>query len=339
MRLSNFEYSLDPTLIAQSPIPIREDARLLVFHRESGKVEHRIFSNIVDYLTPKDLLVLNDSKVFPARLYGTKGLNGNRVECLLMEEITSGYWKAMIKGRSCIGELIDFGLGITGRVVEECENGYRKIQFSDPNKVAALISEKGCIPLPPYIKRDSQEEDKERYQTVYASSIGSVAAPTAGLHFSSDLLTKIQKRGIPMASVTLHIGPGTFRPIRSEIIEDHQMDEEKFIISKEVLRDLKGTKESGGRIIGVGTSSTRVVESLPDILPYQNLYQRTSLFIIPGFSFRWLNGLVTNFHLPKSTPYLLASAFAGIDALRELYQEAIRCKYRFYSYGDAMLIL
>jgi len=329
MKLSDFQYSLDPAFIAQTPIPKREDARLLVFHRETGKVEHRTFSDTLDYLTPKDLLILNDSKVFPARLYGTKGLNGNRVECLLMEEMTSGCWKAMIKGRSSVGDRIKFGLGITGWVVEECENGYRQIQFSDPNKVGALISEKGCIPLPPYIKRDPREGDIERYQTVYARSTGSVAAPTAGLHFSSDLLTEIQKRRIPMASVTLHIGPGTFRPIRSKIIEDHQMEEERFIISKEVLRDLKVTKESGGRVIAVGTSSTRVVESLPDILPYQDLHQRTSLFIIPGFCFRWLDGLITNFHLPKSTPYLLVSAFAGVDAMRELYQEAIRCEYRF----------
>jgi len=339
MKLSDFDYPLKDEIIAQTPLPNRDGSKLLVYQRKTGEVVHRHFSDIVEFLNPNDLLVLNNTKVNRARLYGKKRSNGKAVECLLLEETEPGCWKTLTKGKVSIGDKIDFGLGFVACVTDKNGEGKRTIRFLVGQGVTDLFRNKGVMPLPPYIRRNPGPDDHDRYQTVYARYGGSVAAPTAGLHFSSSLLNKIQSKGVRIAYLTCHIGPGTFQPIRTEVIEEHQMEGEAYSVGREVLREMIKTREMEGRIIGVGTSSTRVIETLPERVPDHDLAGKTRLFIFPGYPFRWLGGFVTNFHLPKSTPYLLTSAFVSLPSLKNLYREAMEKGYRFYSYGDAMMIL
>ncbi|HEX9758618.1 MAG TPA: tRNA preQ1(34) S-adenosylmethionine ribosyltransferase-isomerase QueA [Nitrospiria bacterium] len=339
MKLSDFDYSLKESTIAQTPLPHRDRSRLLVFRRETGEITHGIFLDIVEFLQPNDLLILNDTKVNQARLFGRKSSNGKEIECLLLEETEPGCWAALTRGKISVGEEIDFGLGFVGFVIGKSGEGKREIRFLGNKDVPDLIRKKGAMPLPPYIRRPPSPEDKDCYQTVYARHEGSVAAPTAGLHFSRPLLDEIRLKGVRIAHVTLHIGPGTFQPVRTDLIEEHQMEGESYFVGQEVVQEIIKTRETGGRIVGVGTSSARVIESLPDPVPQHHLMGKTHLFIFPGYRFRWLGGFVTNFHLPKSTPYLLTSALVGLPLLKKMYQEAMEKGYRFYSYGDAMMVL
>jgi S-adenosylmethionine:tRNA ribosyltransferase-isomerase len=339
MKLSHFDYTLPEDLIASHPTPHRDGSRLMVVHRSSGKIEHRLFSEISHYLKPTDLLVLNNSKVIPSRLNS----RGNEFEVLLIEETSPNHWIALMKpGRKApIGKIIDFdphpafqekGVGpIRAEVLRVLPQGERVLRFFGDLPLEAY----GEIPLPPYIlkKRESQSEgrihadDPERYQTVYAQTPGSVAAPTAGLHFTPEILSRF-----PHAFVTLHVGIGTFRPVKTETLEAHQMHEEWF----EIPEGLQQKAKQAERIVAVGTTSVRVLESASDLSAQTG---RTKIFIHPPYEFKRVDLLVTNFHLPKSTLLMLVSAFGGMELIRHAYEEAIRERYRFFSYGDAMLIL
>ncbi|MES2308070.1 MAG: tRNA preQ1(34) S-adenosylmethionine ribosyltransferase-isomerase QueA [Verrucomicrobiota bacterium] len=339
MKVSHFDYTLPEHLIASHPTPHRDGSRLMVLHRSSGKIEHRLFSQISDYLKPTDLLVLNNSKVIPSRLSS----RGNEFEVLLIEETSPSHWIALMKpGRKApIGKIIDFdphpdfqkqGVApIRAEVLRVLPQGERVLRFFGELRLEAF----GEIPLPPYIikKRESESQsrihadDPDRYQTVYAQNPGSVAAPTAGLHFTSGLLARY-----PHAFVTLHVGIGTFRPVKTELLESHKMHEEWF----EIPSDLQEKAKKAERIVAVGTTSVRVLESASSLSAQTG---RTDIFIYPPYEFKRVDLLVTNFHLPKSTLLMLVSAFGGMDLIRHAYEEAIREEYRFFSYGDAMLIL
>ena len=342
MRIEEFHYHLPPSLIAQYPPPQRGETSLMILHRQTGAIEHRAFGDIAQYLNPSDLLVMNNTRVLPARLIGKKE-TGGRVEMLLIPSWngTGGEWKALIKGAGKMkrGARIRFEQGLEGEV-GEVKDGKGKVSFSGQGEVMDVLRKIGHIPLPPYIKRGDEGLDRERYQTIFAEREGSIAAPTAGLHFTHILLQSLRENGVRATMITLHVGIGTFAPVKARDIEDHTMEAEWIEISEETAREIEGTKARGGKVIAVGTTTTRALESFSDgsggVRPGKGM---TSLFIYPPYRFGVIDGLVTNFHLPKSTLVMLASAFAGKDLLMRAYREAIRRKYRFYSYGDAMLIL
>lgn len=351
MRLADFDYDLPKELIAQVPLPRRDSSRLLVVHRASSWIEHRSFSDLIQFCSPGDLLVLNDARVRPCRLRGVRGDSQGKVEVLLLREREKGIWEVLLKPGSKVRKEQTFILGggrLHARVLDEAKRPRRILQLNTNGNVADLIRECGEMPLPPYIKRDPshpegqnlRQIDVERYQTVFASHDGAVAAPTAGLHFTSDLLEKLRSHGVQIAYLTLHVGPGTFQPVRAEEIEDHLMEPEEYLIPEATAEAIARCRSQGNRVMVVGTTCMRALESAAreegTIQPGAGV---ASLFIYPGYRFQVANCLLTNFHLPRSTLLMLVSAFAGMDLCRQAYQEAISRRYRFYSYGDAMFIL
>jgi S-adenosylmethionine:tRNA ribosyltransferase-isomerase len=342
MKTSDFDYHLPPELIAQTPMEPRDHSRLMVLSRADGSIEHRHFFEIVELLREGDVLVFNDSRVIPARLVGRKGGSGGKVEVLLLRRLSIGLWEGLVRpGRRVgVGTRIEFTAesgssnGLWGEVVEWGERGIRLIRFSDEGALERM----GRVPLPPYIHLPL--EDAERYQTVYSKVKGSVAAPTAGLHFTPELLQRLEKKGVELVFVTLHVGLDSFSPVRVEDPRDHQMHKEYGELREEVAQGLNGAKEEGRRIIGVGTTAVRVLEQAAmGGGGIEAFCGWTDLLILPGHRFRTVDGLITNFHLPRSTLLMLVSAFAGQALVQKAYQEAIRLGYRFYSFGDAMLIL
>lgn len=338
MNLSDFDYELDERLIAQYPNPARDRSRLMVLDRAEKRFAHRVFKEILKYFRPGDLLILNDTKVFPARLIGRRKDTGGKIEILLIREDHDHTWEVLAKGNLRPGVIILFDQGISGELRDSLGEGRFLVRFSlDSNILTERI---GSIPLPPYIKRVADKEDEERYQTIWARSTGSIAAPTAGLHFTDRLLKETGSSGVDILFLTLHIGPGTFQPIRADRIEDHKMEAEYYNISQDTAIAIRRAKEEGRRIIALGTTAARALETIfsPD-LSIISLQGHTGLFIYPGYRFKIVDCLITNFHLPMSTLFLLASAFAGRELIISAYKEAMRLGYRFYSYGDAMLIL
>ena len=340
MKTSDFYYDLPQVLIAQTPLAQRDSSRLLVLDKENGSFEHRHFYDILDFLHEGDCLVMNDSRVIPARLLGKRVPSGGAVEVLLLTDKGDGVWECLVKpGRKLHeGAEISFGDGaLTATVKEVLETGNRLVQFHYEGIFLEILERLGKMPLPPYIKEELQ--DGERYQTVYSKINGSAAAPTAGLHFTKELLEKIAEKGIKLAYVTLHVGLGTFRPVKAEEITDHHMHSEFCMISKETAEILNETKENHGRIICVGTTSCRTLESLADENGrFSEKSAWTDIFIYPGYRFKAMNALITNFHLPESTLIMLVSAFAGYDHVMNAYREAVKERYRFFSFGDAMFI-
>ncbi len=345
MWLSDFDYDLPLELIAQEPMPERTQSRLLVVDRSSERLSHHRFSDIARLLPKNCLLVLNDTRVFPARVRGRKE-TGGAIEVLLLRRLSGEdeRWEVLCRGGQGMraGARIYFPSGVRGEWVEEPREGRGVLQFSCRGDFSTVLEGIGEIPLPPYIKpmASGQRDDRERYQTVYARRVGAVAAPTAGLHFTEDLLSTLRDRGVETLFVTLHVGAGTFQPIRVEEIELHRMEEEEYELSEQVAQRINATKQEGGKIIAVGTTTTRALESATNEKGIvQAGRQRTNLFIYPGYHFKMIDGLITNFHLPRSTLVLLVSAFAGRELTLRAYAEAVVQRYRFYSYGDAMLLL
>jgi len=347
MKLSDFDYNLPKELIAQYPSEAREESRLLVLHRETGKIEHRIFRDIVGYFNQDDSLVLNNTKVVPARLVGKKD-TGGKIEALVLApgsrlQAPGDACEVLLKPtRGCkVGSKLIFGNGELKAEVTRIENGRRFLRFECNGNFEELLDKFGKMPLPPYIKREPVGSDRDRYQTVYADRKGAVAAPTAGLHFTKDILSQISKKGALVDYVTLHVGYGTFKPVKSDDITAHEMEKEYFEIDPELIKRLKNKK---GRTVAVGTTTCRTLETLGRCVDYPTVAYAstqgwTDLFIYPGFKFNAVDALLTNFHLPRTTLLMLVSAFCGRELLMKAYEEAIREKYRFYSYGDAMLIL
>ncbi len=340
LKKSDFFFSLPEELIAQTPLPDRASSRLLVLDRQTGKTSHHVFREIIDYLTPGDCLVLNDTKVIPARLLGEREGTGARVEALLLKRREADVWEALVKpGRKCRpGSRLAFGGGLLrAEVLETVEEGSRLLRFAYDGIFEEVLDKLGEMPLPPYITR--KLEDKGRYQTVYAKYEGSAAAPTAGLHFTEDLLRQIAEKGVGTAYVTLHVGLGTFRPVREENVLNHHMHSECYQVAQEAADRINRTRAEGGRVICVGTTSCRTIESASDekgtVRPGSG---STEIFIYPGYRFRVTDGLVTNFHLPQSTLLMLVSALAGRENVLAAYGEAIRERYRFFSFGDAMFV-
>ena len=337
LKKSDFYFDLPQELIAQDPLEDRSSSRLLVVDKKTGKTEHKIFRDIVDYLNPGDCLVLNNTKVIPARLYGERAETGGAVEVLLLKRKENDVWETLVKpGKKCKpGQRLVFGDGkLKATVLETIEDGNRLIQFEYEGIWEEVLDSLGEMPLPPYITH--KLADKNRYQTVYAKFEGSAAAPTAGLHFTPELLKKIEDKGIKLAYVTLHVGLGTFRPVKEENILDHHMHTEVYQVTKEAADIINETKKSGGRVICVGTTSCRTVESASDEDGIVKAGSGdTSIFIYPGYKFKVLDCLITNFHLPESTLVMLVSALAGRENVLAAYEEAIREKYRFFSFGDA----
>ncbi|CDD16181.1 MAG: tRNA preQ1(34) S-adenosylmethionine ribosyltransferase-isomerase QueA [Clostridia bacterium] len=340
MKVSDFNYDLPQELIAQVPIKNRDESRLMVLDRKSKTIDHKIFKDILDYLKPGDCLVRNNTKVIPARLYGIKEETGINVEFLLLNRIEGDYWEVMVKpGRRLKkGTNVIFGNGLLkAEILDIMEGGNRKVKFIYEGIFNEILDQIGLMPLPPYIHQKLQ--DKDRYQTVYAKYEGSAAAPTAGLHFTDELLEKIKQKGVEIANVTLHVGIGTFRPVKEENVEEHKMHTEHFYIKDEDVEKINKAKRTGHRIIAVGTTSCRVLESIADENGYvKQIETDTGIFIYPGYKFKCIDGLITNFHLPESTLIMLVSALAGKEFVMKAYEEAVREKYRFFSFGDAMFI-
>ncbi len=340
MKTSDFWYDLPEELIAQTPLAQRDTSRLLALDRETGAISHRHFYDILDYLRPGDCLVMNDSRVLPARLLGRRP-TGGVVEVLLLRDLGDKKWECLCKpGRKMqIGSTVIFGDGeLTATVREIREDGNRIVEFHYEGIFLEVLERLGKMPLPPYIK--AELADQERYQTVYSREVGSAAAPTAGLHFTRELLEKIRQKGINTAFVTLHVGLGTFRPVKAEEITDHHMHSELCMISGETAELLNKTREAGGRIICVGTTSCRTLESLVrEDGSFEAASKWTEIFIYPGYRFKAMQGLITNFHLPESTLVMLVSAFAGRERVLHAYEEAVKERYRFFSFGDAMVII
>jgi len=345
MRVDDFDYILPDSLIAQRPCDKRDESRLLVVHRRNNTVEHKHFYDIIDYLEPGDCLVLNNSKVLPARLFGIKEGTGAKVEFLLIKRIEGDLWQTMVRPGRRIkpGDVVEFGPGFTAEVKDYGDQGTRLVEFHYNGIFMERLEEFGTMPLPPYIERPTTDADHDRYQTVYCRPEGSVAAPTAGLHFTQELLQKISDRGILLAYVTLHVGIGTFRPVKAVKVEDHEMHFEEFEIPEETARMINETKRIGKRIISVGTTSSRTLESAA-IRDAEGSWivqagsGSTGIFIYPGYEFKIVDALITNFHLPKSTLLMLISALYNREKMLEIYQDAIELEYRFFSYGDAMFI-
>ena len=340
MKVSDFNYNLPKELIAQVPIKDRDQSRLMVLDRKNKTIEHKIFKDIIDYLEPGDCLVRNNTKVIPARLYGVKEETGANVEFLLLKRIDGDIWEVMVKpGKKLMpGVRVEFGNGLLkAEVLEKLEGGNRKVNFEYNGIFNEILNEIGLMPLPPYIHEKLKEKD--RYQTVYAKYEGSAAAPTAGLHFTDELFEKLKEKGVEVANVTLHVGIGTFRPVKVENIEEHDMHSEHFYIKAEDAEKINKAKREGHRVIAVGTTSCRVLESVADDNGYvKEVEGDTNIFIYPGYKFKCLDALITNFHLPESTLIMLVSALAGKDFIMQAYEEAVKEQYKFFSFGDAMFI-
>lgn len=339
MKTQDFWYDLPEELIAQTPLEKRDASRLMVLDRKTGAVSHKHFYDIVDYLNPGDCLVMNDSRVLPARLLGHRP-TGGAVEVLLLRDLGNKQWECLCKpGKKMqVGQTVSFGDGdLTATVVEVQEDGNRVVEFSYEGIFLEVLERLGKMPLPPYIKTELKEQ--ERYQTVYSREVGSAAAPTAGLHFTTELLERIREKGVKTAFVTLHVGLGTFRPVKAEEVTDHHMHSELCMINEETAKVLNETRASGGRIICVGTTSCRTLESLVnDDGSFSPKSKWTEIFIYPGYHFKAMDALITNFHLPESTLVMLVSAFAGRENVLDAYKEAVKERYRFFSFGDAMFI-
>jgi S-adenosylmethionine:tRNA ribosyltransferase-isomerase len=354
MKLSDFYYDLPEELIAQDPLEHRSDSRFMILNRENGTIEHKHFYDVIDYLNPGDCLVINDTKVIPARLMGVKEDTGATIEVLLLKRIDDCSWETLVKPgkKARVGARIVFGAAsnepdavtgkicgkLVGEVVDIVEEGNRIIRFEYQGIFEEILDELGQMPLPPYITHKLQ--DKNRYQTVYAKHEGSAAAPTAGLHFTTELLSAIKEKGVKIAHVTLHVGLGTFRPVKEENILDHHMHSEFYVIDEEAAETINAAKAAGGRIISVGTTSTRTLETVAD----ENGHIRacsgwTDIFIYPGYTFKVVDALITNFHLPESTLLMLVSALYDREKILEAYKVAVDEKYRFFSFGDAMMII
>jgi len=342
VKLSDFDYHLPPDRIAQRPTPRRDESRLMVIPRRGDGVRHHRFRDLPELLKPDDLLVLNDTRVVPARLHGRKE-TGGRVELLLSRPVGDGRWEVMVRGKTRVGSRLLLADGALTATVETVEAGPTRVVRLEPSeRLDAILRDHGEIPLPPYIDRPTgdTEEDRERYQTVFSAHPGAVAAPTAGLHFTPELLARLAARGIERVAVTLHVGPGTFRPVTAERITDHRMETERYTVSEAAAATIEAARGAGRRIIACGTTATRVLETV---------WQRhgavvagsgeSDLFLYPGERFGVVDGLITNFHLPRSTLLMLVAAFTGRERILAAYAEAIREGYRFYSYGDAMLVL
>lgn len=340
MKTSDFWYDLPEELIAQTPLAQRDSSRLLALDRFTGEIAHRHFYNVIEYLRPGDCLVMNDSRVLPARLLGHRP-TGGAVELLLLRDLGDKCWECLCKpGRKMqVGSEVIFGDGeLTAVVTEVKEDGNRIVQFRYEGIFLEVLERLGKMPLPPYIKEELQDQD--RYQTVYSREVGSAAAPTAGLHFTNELLDKVRAKGVNTAFVTLHVGLGTFRPVKADQITDHHMHSELCMIGSETAELLNQTRAAGGRIICVGTTSCRTLESLvKEDGTFEAASKWTEIFIYPGYTFRAMDGLITNFHLPESTLVMLVSAFAGREHVLAAYAEAVKERYRFFSFGDAMCIL
>lgn len=340
MDLKDFNYDLPEELIAQDPLEDRSSSRLMVLHKDTGRIEHKIFRDIIDYLNPGDCLVINDTKVIPARLMGIKEDTGAAIEVLLLKRNADDVWECLVKPgkKARTGARIIFGEGLlVGEIVDVIEDGNRMIKFHYEGIFEEILDKLGQMPLPPYITHKLQ--DKNRYQTVYAKNEGSAAAPTAGLHFTKELLEKIKEKGVNVVSITLHVGLGTFRPVKVDKIEEHHMHTETFNISKEAADTINRTRAAGGRVIAVGTTSCRTLESAAaddGTIPARS--GDTDIFIYPGYKFKTIDCLITNFHLPESTLIMLVSALAGRDNIMNAYETAVKERYRFFSFGDAMFI-
>lgn len=341
MKRKDFGYELPEELIAQTPLLKRSDSRLLVLDKISGATKHRVFRDVLDYLEAGDCLVINDTKVIPARLIGTKEGTNAKIEILLLKRREDDLWETLVKPgkKARPGTKVHFGEGVlTAEVVDIVEEGNRLVRFDYQGIFEEILDRLGQMPLPPYITR--QLEDKDRYQTVYAKHSGSAAAPTAGLHFTPELLKKIEEKKVEVAAVTLHVGLGTFRPVKTDEITDHHMHAEFFSIDESAAEKINRAKEAGKRVICVGTTSCRTVESAADDAGrIKALSGWTDIFIYPGYQFKILDGLITNFHLPESTLIMLVSALAGREHVLAAYEEAVKERYRFFSFGDAMLII
>lgn len=342
MKTSDFYYDLPQELIAQTPIEPRDSSRLMVLNKENGEIEHKIFRDLDQYLNPGDCLILNDTRVIPARIYGTKKETGAVVEFLLLNQNENNVWECLCKPgkRAKIGTEFVFGEGLVDcEVVDITEDGNRKIRFNcDSKEIYNILDKIGKMPLPPYITEELK--NGERYQTVYSKELGSAAAPTAGLHFTNEMLDGLTEKGIKIGYVTLHVGLGTFRPVKVDDVTKHKMHTEHYHLSKETADLINETKKNGKRVISVGTTSTRTLESVAS--KHGSICEDeddTSIFIYPGYKFKCIDGLITNFHLPESTLIMLVSAFAGYENTMNAYKTAVDEKYRFFSFGDAMLIL
>ncbi|MBR0428073.1 MAG: tRNA preQ1(34) S-adenosylmethionine ribosyltransferase-isomerase QueA [Clostridia bacterium] len=361
MKLEEFNYNLPEELIAQVPISKRDESRLMVLNRENKTIEHKTFKDIIDYLKPGDCLVRNNTKVIPARLYGKKETGAN-VEFVLLKQLEGDIWESIVRPGNKLkpGTVVKFGETkyvdsknkdqksedpkleneylLKATILDIMEGGTRKVNFEYDGIFNEILDKIGLMPLPPYIHESLKEKD--RYQTVYAKYDGSAAAPTAGLHFTPELLKKIEEKGVKIANVTLHVGIGTFRPVKEENIEDHQMHTEHFYIKQEDVDKINDTKKAGGRVIAVGTTSCRVLETIAseETGLVRTTEADTGIYIYPGYKFKCIDGLITNFHLPKSTLLMLVSALAGREFVLDAYNEAVKEKYRFFSFGDAMFI-
>ena len=343
MKVSEFDYYLPKELIAKFPVEPRDSARLLVLNRRTGELEHRIFKDIVDYLNPGDLLVVNDTKVIPARLFG-KLETGGRVEVLLVRQVEPDVWEVMARPARKLkeGKRVVFDEELSAVVTGYGGEGKRFLRFelAGDRSFMDKLEEIGHVPLPPYIEREERPEDREKYQTVFARREGAVAAPTAGLHFTEELLRRLENKGIIIKPVTLHVGPGTFKPVKVENVEDHRMDYETYSVPEETAKAIEETRKRGNRIVAVGTTVVRTLESAAGEDGTVKAGEgRTNLFIYPGYRFKVVDALITNFHLPRSTLIMLVSAFGGKERVLNAYREAVKKGYRFYSYGDAMLIV
>jgi len=343
MKVSLFDYHLPEEFIAQHPLSERDESRLMVLNRDTRDIQHTTFAQLLEFLSPGDLVVLNNTKVIPARLIGRKERTSGKVEILLLTPKGEGIWEALVKRSSRMkpGTRVIFGDGrLVAEILGKTESQERLVRFECKGDFGELLNEFGRMPLPPYIKREAQDDDRDRYQTIYARKDGAVAAPTAGLHFTEALFAEMETRNIGKVELTLHVGLGTFQPVRAENVEEHELHTENIEITSKAARQINKTRLSGGKIVAVGTTSVRALESSANasghIIPRSG---STDAFIYPGYEFSVIDALVTNFHLPKSTLLMLVSAFAGREFIMEAYREAVKKQYRFYSYGDAMLIL
>ena len=339
MELSEFNYYLPEELIAQTPIAKRDESRLMILDKNTGKIENKVFKNIIDYLEPGDCLVRNNTKVIPARLYGKKE-TGAKVEFVLLKNIENDVWEAMVRPGNKLhtGAKVVFGDGILrAEILETLQDGTRKVKFEYDGIFNEILDKIGLMPLPPYIHESLKDND--RYQTVYAKFDGSAAAPTSGLHFTEELLKKIEDKGISIANVTLHVGIGTFRPVKEKNIEEHHMHTEHYYIKQEDAEKINNAKKSGHRVIAVGTTSCRTIETVADENGFVKACEGdTGIYIYPGYKFKCLDALITNFHLPESTLLMLVSALAGRENVLNAYNEAVKERYKFFSFGDAMFI-
>lgn len=340
MKVTEFDYELPEELIAQTPIEKRDESRLMVLNRKEHTIEHKTFKDIIDYLEPGDCLVRNNTKVIPARIYGKKETGAN-IEFLLLNNIEGDIWETIVRpgNKLHIGTKVIFGDGLlTAEILDTMPGGTRKVLFTYEGIFNEILDKIGLMPLPPYIHEELKEKD--RYQTVYAKYEGSAAAPTAGLHFTKELLEKIEQKGIDIANVTLHVGIGTFRPVKEDTVEAHEMHSEHFYIKQEDCDKINKAKKNGKRVIAVGTTSCRVLETIanPEEGTVEPIESDTQIFIYPGYKFKCIDGLITNFHLPQSTLLMLVSALAGKDYIMKAYNEAVKEKYKFFSFGDAMFI-